>query len=68
MYLMEDTGMMQPFATQTFIWTASLDKLESEEWEFEAFVRDKLPRWTGEASIEYRDSDAAATGGRVLFE
>jgi hypothetical protein len=48
---------------QTYIWIDSEDKLASEEWNFEEFVREKIGRWTGQ-SDEFKDSDALATGGR----
>lgn len=50
----------------TYIWIASEDRLELEEWNFEEFVKEKLARWTGQ-SEEFKDSDALATGGRSAW-
>lgn len=32
---------------QTYIWTAGDGKLETEEWDFEHFVREKMGAWVG---------------------
>lgn len=50
----------------TYIWIDSEDRLASEEWNFEEFVREKIGRWTGR-SDEFKDSDALATGGRSTW-
>jgi hypothetical protein len=44
----------------TYIWIESEDRLDSEEWNFEEFVKEKI----GRQSEEFRDSDALANGGR----
>jgi hypothetical protein len=51
----------------TYIWIASEDRLEKEEWNFEEFVKEKLGRWTG-GSDEFQESDAVATGGRSTWD
>lgn len=33
---------------ETYIWIAGADRLESEEWDFAEFVREKMGRWVGE--------------------
>lgn len=32
---------------ETYIWIAGAQRLESEEWDFAEFVRDKMKRWVG---------------------
>jgi hypothetical protein len=35
---------------QTYVWIAGEHRLESEEWDFDVFVKEKLWRWSGEKS------------------
>ncbi|KAI4151646.1 MAG: hypothetical protein LQ340_003378, partial [Diploschistes diacapsis] len=37
---------------ETYVWTAGAQRLESGEWDFEAFAREKLGRWVGEGERE----------------
>jgi len=62
--LMEGEEML-PAAT--YIWIDSEDRLASEEWNFEEFVKEKIGRWTRQ-SDEFRDVDALATGGRSAWD
>lgn len=32
---------------QTYIWTAAQQRLETEEWDFDQFVKEKMSRWVG---------------------
>lgn len=59
---------------ETYIWTAGAHRLESEEWDFSEFVRDKMRHWVGREATEtddgFKDVDDAVaalqdpTGGR----
>ncbi|KAJ4986508.1 AIG2-like family protein [Stagonosporopsis vannaccii] len=57
---------------QTYIWTAGEHRLESEEWDFDHFVKEKMSRWVGDdaADAGFQDVDDAVaalqdpTGGR----
>ncbi|KAF3039009.1 hypothetical protein E8E12_006133 [Didymella heteroderae] len=59
-------------SAQTYIWIAGEHRLESEEWDFDHFVKEKMSRWVGrEAADEgFQDVDDAVaalndpTGGR----
>jgi hypothetical protein len=37
---------------ESYIWIAGEDRLESEEWDFTEFVRDKMSRWVGREAAE----------------
>jgi hypothetical protein len=37
---------------ETYIWTAGSHRLESAEWDFAEFVRDKMKRWVGREAAE----------------
>lgn len=37
---------------ETYIWIAGAHRLESEEWDFAEFVRDKMKRWVGREAAE----------------
>ncbi|UPX19913.1 uncharacterized protein EKO05_0010162 [Ascochyta rabiei] len=58
---------------QTYLWTAGEHRLETEEWDFDHFVKEKMSRWVGgEAADEgFQDVDDAVaaqqdpTGGRA---
>ncbi|KAF1830193.1 hypothetical protein BDW02DRAFT_508173 [Decorospora gaudefroyi] len=64
--------------TQAYLWTAGTHRLEAQEWDFDAFVRDKMARWVGgsrEADDGIQDVDDAVaalrddlTGGRGVNE
>ncbi|KAF1847721.1 uncharacterized protein K460DRAFT_352810 [Cucurbitaria berberidis CBS 394.84] len=59
---------------ETYIWIAGAHRLESEEWDFAEFVREKMKRWVGREAAETDEGfqevdDAVAalqdpTGGR----
>lgn len=60
---------------QTYVWKSDLlDALETEEWDFATFEREKLHHWTGETGEkEYSMLSNAAkqndgTGGRSSFK
>ena len=59
-------GGEETIPAATYIWISSEDKLASEEWDFEEFVREKIYRWTRQ-SEEFKESDALATGGRSAW-
>jgi hypothetical protein len=40
---------------ETYIWAAGPHRLESEEWDFAEFVRDKMKRWVGREAAETDD-------------
>lgn len=37
---------------ESYIWIAGAGELESEEWDFAEFVRDKMSRWVGREAAE----------------
>ncbi|KAJ4339579.1 hypothetical protein N0V95_007743 [Ascochyta clinopodiicola] len=37
---------------QTYIWTAGLNRLETEEWDFDHFVKEKMGRWVGREAAD----------------
>lgn len=37
---------------ETYIWIAGANRLESEEWDFTEFIRDKMKRWVGKDAAE----------------
>lgn len=61
---------------EVYVWVAGKQRLESSEWDFDEFVREKMGRWIGkEAEGEYAEVDDAVaaqqgkadpTGGRGL--
>lgn len=53
-------------AAQTYVWVDSHDRLDHVPWNFDDFLREKLGRWTGEASTEYEAVEGDTTGGRNL--
>ncbi len=44
---------------ETYIWTAGAHRLESESWDFDEFVRDKMKRWVGHNAA---DTDSGFQG------
>jgi hypothetical protein len=44
---------------QTYIWIAGASRLESDEWDFAEFVKDKMARWVGYSP----DADEGFKGG-----
>ncbi|KAI9658616.1 MAG: hypothetical protein M1821_002176 [Bathelium mastoideum] len=40
---------------ETYVWIAGKHQLEEREWDFEEFRREKMGRWLGRHSTEYRD-------------
>jgi hypothetical protein len=48
-------GQGEEVEAETYIWTASPDALEEEEWDFEEFVREKMSRWVGSGAAETDD-------------
>lgn len=50
--------------TYTYLWSGSTDRLSATEWDYTAFLRDKVHRWVGSGSEkEYEDVDRdRATG------
>lgn len=44
---------------ETYIWTAAPSRLETSEWDFDEFVRDKMKRWVG---IEGAEADEGFQG------
>ncbi|KAG9193164.1 hypothetical protein G6011_03199 [Alternaria panax] len=70
----QDDVQGEEVEAETFIWIAGAHRLESEEWDFAEFVRDKMKRWVGRDAAETDEGfqevdDAVAalddpTGGR----
>ncbi|KAH9859360.1 hypothetical protein IAQ61_011141 [Plenodomus lingam] len=67
-------GQGEQVEAETYIWIAGVHRLESEEWDFDEFVRDKMQRWVGREATRtdegFQDVDDAVaaqedpTGGR----
>lgn len=54
------------YKCQTYIFLDSL-RLETEQWDFATFVKEKLHFWTGEQGEKEYDMLADGTGGRSKF-
>ncbi|KAF2232420.1 hypothetical protein EV356DRAFT_505389 [Viridothelium virens] len=48
---------------ETYVWIAGRKQLEDREWDFEEFRREKMWRWTGRESSEYRDVEKLDESG-----
>ncbi|KAF2153492.1 hypothetical protein K461DRAFT_278302 [Myriangium duriaei CBS 260.36] len=58
---------------ETYIWTAGRERLENEEWDFDAFVREKMKFWLGGetgrkefGAVDEAVAEMDGTGGRRL--
>ena len=48
----EEDNIEGEIEAETYIWAAGSHRLEPEEWDFAAFVRDKMKRWVGREAAE----------------
>ena len=48
----EDNVEGQEIEAETYVWIAGAHRLESDEWDFAEFVRDKMKRWVGREAAE----------------
>ncbi|KAK3200847.1 hypothetical protein GRF29_213g119578 [Pseudopithomyces chartarum] len=51
----EDNVEGEEVQAQTYVWKAGEQLLESKEWDFEVFVREKMGRWVGGEGREGED-------------
>lgn len=50
---------------QTYIWIAGEHRLETEEWDFDHFVKEKMSRWVGHDAADEGFQGRASLDGRV---
>ena len=48
---------------QTYIWTAGEGRLETEEWDFDHFVKEKMSRWVGREAADEGFQGRASING-----
>jgi hypothetical protein len=65
----EDDNVEGPdIEAETYVWIAGAHRLESEEWDFAEFVREKMKRWVGKEAADMDEGfqgRASFNGARV---
>lgn len=54
-------------SAQTYIWIAGEHRLESEEWDFDHFVKEKMSRWVGREAADEGFQGRPSINGRPVM-
>jgi hypothetical protein len=52
---------------QTYIWTAGEHRLETEEWDFDHFVKEKMSGWVGREAADEGFQGRASINGKTKW-
>ena len=66
------SSLPSPVQAQTYIWAASVSRMEPELWEYAQFVRENAWKWVGDGSKDNQDyvkvDERRAMNGKIVSD